>query len=98
MNINEHTVYRNLNVCFHDRSPSESINLHHINKQADMEMTDHNTFSTLACRHAKNVFCFEYGSTLCLAMPWGIQWNLRIKDTWGPEQVSFIQRCPLLGG
>ena len=27
-----------------------------------------------------------------------IQWNLRIKDTWGPEQVSFIQRCPLFGG
>ena len=31
---------------------------------------------------------------------WGtdIQWNLRIKDTWGPEQVSIIQRCPLFGG
>ena len=27
-----------------------------------------------------------------------IRWNLRIKDTWGPEQVSFIQRCPLFGG
>ena len=27
-----------------------------------------------------------------------IQWNLRMKDTWGPEQVSFIQRCPLFGG
>ena len=27
-----------------------------------------------------------------------VQWNLRIKDTWGPEQVSFIQRCPLFGG
>ena len=27
-----------------------------------------------------------------------IQWNLRIKDTWGPEQVSFIRRCPLFGG
>ena len=31
--------------------------------------------------------------TLCC-----VQWNLRIKDTWGPEQVSFIQRCPLFGG
>ena len=26
-----------------------------------------------------------------------VQWNLRIKDTWGPEQVSFIQRWPLFG-
>ena len=26
-----------------------------------------------------------------------IQWNLRIKDTWGPEQVSFTQRFPLFG-
>ena len=24
-----------------------------------------------------------------------VQWNLRIKDTWGPEQVSFIQRLEM---
>ena len=30
----------------------------------------------------------------CMAL----QWNLRIKDTWGPEQMSFTQRCPLFGG
>ena len=24
-----------------------------------------------------------------------VQWNLRIKDTWGPEQVSFIRRLEM---
>ena len=34
----------------------------------------------------------------CFNALFSIQWNLRIKDTWGPEQVSFIQRCLLFGG
>ena len=37
-------------------------------------------------------------SEVSLKLSWlYIQWNLRIKDTWGPEQVSFIRRCPLFG-
>ena len=37
-------------------------------------------------------FCYHWWSGTIV-----IQWNLRIKDTWGLEQVSFIRRCPSFG-
>ena len=65
---------------------AEAFFANHVEKQTFFSIRLHIEW------HAVRVYYYNYNNT---SFNHTIQWNLRIKDTWGPEQVSFIRRLEM---